>query len=148
MSAMCLVRRPDIFKVGVAGAPVIRWEDYDALYTERYMGMPESTISRSEAVVNADGYREASVLTHLENLRGRLFVIHGMRDENVLFRHTTALMEEASRLRKHIDLLILPLERHGIRDSGTQEYVEERLFRYVDEAMSHNPNSSQVQRSS
>src|SRR5690606_5000699 len=55
MTAMCMLRRPDIFKVGVAGAPVTDWDGYDTGYTERYMGTPQS---------NPGGYREGSLLSH------------------------------------------------------------------------------------
>lgn len=135
MAAMCLAQRPDVFSAAVAGAPVIRWEDYDALYTERYMGMPKNSALYSGTIANLDGYREASVLSHLNNLVGKLLVIHGMKDENVLLRHTMALMEEAARLGKHIDLLILPKERHGVRDYTTRVHVEERLFQYLNAAL-------------
>ncbi len=135
MAAMCLARRPDLFKAAVAGAPVVRWEDYDALYTERYMGVPEKGVRGADLIVNEEGYREASVLEHLADLRGRLLVIHGMKDENVLMRHTLALMEEAARLRKNVDLWMIPGERHAIRDSAARDHLEEKLFRHLDEAL-------------
>jgi dipeptidyl-peptidase 4 len=132
MSAMCLVKRPDVFSVAVAGAPVVQWEDYDAAYTERYMGIPSKDLEYSESTVNPDGYRESSILSHLDQLSSKLLVIHGMRDENVLFRHTVALIEKAASLGKHIDLLLLPKERHKVRDYKTLMYLEEKVFQYLD----------------
>jgi dipeptidyl-peptidase 4 len=135
MSIMCLVKRPDVFSVAVAGAPVIQWEDYDAAYTERYMGIPSKDLEYSESTINPDGYRESSVLSHLHQLSGKLLIIHGMRDENVLFRHTVALMEKAISLRKHVDLLLLSKERHKVRDYKTLIHLEEEIFRYLDTAL-------------
>lgn len=135
MSAMCLAKRPDIFKVAVAGAPVVQWEDYDAAYTERYMGFPFKDLEYSESTVNPDGYRESSVLSYLDQLSGKLLVIHGMKDENVLFRHTVALIGKAASLGKHVDLLLLPKERHKVSDYKTLIYLEEEIFRYLDTAL-------------
>ncbi len=138
MALMCLARRPDFFKAAAAGAPVVRWEDYDALYTERYMGVPEKGVRGAERIVNEKGYRESSVLAHLAKIQGRLLVIHGMKDENVLMRHTLALMEEAARLHKNVDLLMIPGERHAIRDDAARENLEKKLFTHLDDALSIN----------
>ena len=81
MTLRALTEAPDVFHAGVAVAPVTDWDGYDTCYTERYMGTPAN---------NPDGYRESSVLTHADRLRGDLLVIHGMLDENVHFRHTGA----------------------------------------------------------
>ena len=135
ISAMCLVKRPDIFRVAVAGAPVIQWEDYDEAYTERYMGIPSEDGEYFESTVNPDGYRESSVLSYLDQLSSKLLVIHGMRDENVLLRHTIALIERAASIGKHVDLLLLPKERHKVRDYKTLIHLENEIFQYIDAAL-------------
>ena len=83
MTCSALLRASDVFSVGVAGAPVTHWDGYDTCYTERYMGDP---------AVNVTGYRESAIMTHVEALRGKLLLIHGMIDENVHFRHTARLI--------------------------------------------------------
>ena len=83
-SAMATIRRPDIFKAGVAGAPVITWENYDTYYTERYMGLPQE---------NPDGYRASSVLTYANQLARPLLLIHGLTDDNVYFQHAVQLAD-------------------------------------------------------
>ncbi len=83
-SAMATIRRPDIFKCGVAGAPVITWENYDTYYTERYIGLPSE---------NADGYRASSVLTYVNQLARPLLLIHGLTDDNVYFQHAVQLAD-------------------------------------------------------
>jgi len=83
-SAMATIRRPDIFKAGVAGAPVITWENYDTYYTERYIGLPQE---------NAAGYRASSVLTYAAQLQRPLLLIHGLTDDNVYFQHAVQLAD-------------------------------------------------------
>jgi dipeptidyl-peptidase-4 len=135
MAALCLTKRPDVFQAGVAGAPVIEWQRYDSLYTERYMGVPQVLAAAPEAIVNSQGYDQASVLTHLANLQGQMLVIHGMRDENVLLQQTIVLLEKAAELDKSIDLLLLPQERHRVRSRTMARWLEQRLFDYLHEAL-------------
>ena len=77
-----------VFRAGVAGAPVTDWRLYDTHYTERYLGLPAA---------NADGYEASSVLPHAGTLYGALLLVHGMADDNVLFTHSTMLMQRCSR---------------------------------------------------
>jgi dipeptidyl-peptidase-4 len=121
MTLMALLRAPDVFTVGVAGAPVTSWEGYDTHYTERYMGLPDS---------NPDGYRTSSVLHHVTALRGRLLLIHGMVDENVHFRHTARLIAALTAAGRPYDAALFPEERHMPRDARGLEYLEQRLSGY------------------
>jgi dipeptidyl-peptidase-4 len=121
LTAMALVRAADIFKVGVAGAPVTSWDGYDTAYTERYMGAPAG---------NADGYRESAVMTHAANLAGRLLLVHGMLDENVHFRHTARLMNALIAANRPYDLLIYPNERHMPRSARDRVAMETRILEY------------------
>jgi dipeptidyl-peptidase 4 len=121
MTLMSLLRAPEVFSVGVAGAPVTHWDGYDTHYTERYMGHP---------AVNAAGYRESSPLTHIAALEGKLLLIHGMVDENVHFRHTARLVAALTAADKPYDLAIYPEERHMPRDAKGLEYLERRLADY------------------
>lgn len=121
-TCLALMRRPDVFKVGVAGAPVTDWDGYDTAYTERYMGTPTD---------NPDGYREGSVLTHVGNLSGKLLVVHGLVDENVHFRHTVRLMAALAEAQKDYDVLLFPGERHMPRGARGLEYQERRVIEYL-----------------
>ena len=118
MTLMCLCRAPDVFRMGVAGAPVTHWDGYDTHYTERYMGTPDS---------NPDGYRVSSVMSHVENLRGALLIVHGLIDENVHFRHTARLINALIKARKPYDLHLYPDERHMPRSLADRIYMEERI---------------------
>lgn len=123
MTVMSMLRRPDVFKVGVSGAPVSDWDGYDTGYTERYMGTPQN---------NAEGYREGSLLTHADKLEGQLLLIHGGVDENVHFRHTARLITALTAADRDYDLLMFPEERHMPRDQAGLEYQERRVARYFD----------------
>ena len=118
MSAMALARAPEVFKAGVAGAPVTHWDGYDTHYTERYMGTPQ---------LNPEGYERSSVMAHVEGITGALLLIHGLIDENVHFRHTARLINALIRARKPYELLLFPDERHMPRGLADRIYLEERI---------------------
>ena len=97
-STMALLLRPDIFKAGIAGAPVTTWELYDTAYTERYMKTPQQ---------NPAGYAATSALTHAAKLTRPLLVIHGITDDNVHFAHTLALIEHLYVAAKRAEVITL-----------------------------------------
>ncbi len=121
MTLMCMAKAPELFKVGVAGAPVSQWDGYDTTYTERYMSTPQE---------NPEGYREGSVMTHIDHLSGKLLLVHGLIDENVHFRHTARLMNALNRARKRYEVLIFPDERHMPRREADRVYMHERIVGY------------------
>lgn len=106
MTLMLLGKAPDAYACGVAGAPVTDWALYDTHYTERYMDLPKA---------NPDGYREASVFTHLERIEpNALLLIHGMADDNVLFSNSTALMSALQQRAIPFELMTYPGAKHGL----------------------------------
>lgn len=133
MALRCLQLRPDLFCAAVAGAPVVRWEDYDAPYTERYMGTP-TTLPPFESA-NEAGYRASIASPRPDGLRRRLLLIHGLNDENVLFRHSAALIEELASQRCQYELLLLPNERHSVRAPAQRVYLEWRIQEFLDRAL-------------
>ena len=102
-----MARRPDIFKVGVAGAPVIDWKNYDTIYTERYLKLPQN---------NEKGYMQSSPLNYIENLSGNYLIIHGTADDNVHIQNSIQLISKAVELNKMINVMIYPGEMHGFGD--------------------------------
>ncbi len=117
-SAMAVMREPDVFKVGVAGAPVADWLDYDTHYTERYMGLPEA---------NAGGYEKSSVLTYAKDLRRPLLVVHGTADDNVYFSHALKMSDALFRAGKEHDFLPLAGFTHMVPDP----LVTTRLYSHI-----------------
>jgi dipeptidyl-peptidase 4 len=97
-AAMATIRRPDIFRCGVAGAPVVTWENYDTFYTERYLGLPQT---------DPDAYRVSSVLTYADQLSRPLLLIHGLTDDNVYAQHTLQLADALFMAGKNYEFLPL-----------------------------------------
>jgi dipeptidyl-peptidase 4 len=95
----------DAFKAGVAGAPVTEWRIYDTHYTERYLGMPGE---------NKNGYDASAVLPHLKTLHGKLLLVHGMADDNVLFTNSTMLMQALQAQGSQFELMTYPGSKHGL----------------------------------
>jgi dipeptidyl-peptidase-4 len=124
MAAMALVRAPETFQVGIAGAPVTHWDGYDTHYTERYMGLPQE---------NPDGYARSSVMAHVDKLTGKLLLVHGLIDENVHFRHTARLINQLITAGKDYELQLYPDERHMPRRLEDRVYMERHIFDYLRE---------------
>jgi dipeptidyl-peptidase-4 len=97
-SAHAVMQRPEVFKAGVAGAPVTDWRDYDTHYTERYLGLPNA---------NEAGYAKSSVLTYAPTLSRPLLVVHGTADDNVYFAHSLKLADLLFRSGKRFEILPL-----------------------------------------
>jgi dipeptidyl-peptidase 4 len=126
MALMCLARAPEIFKAGVAGAPVTHWDGYDTHYTEQFMGHPDQ---------NPEGYQNSSVMPHVKHITGDLFIIHGMIDENVHFRHTGRLVNALIREGIPHEVLFFPEERHGPRREEDRAFAERRIAEFFDRAL-------------
>ena len=109
MTLMLLAKHSEAYACGVAGAPVTDWALYDTHYTERYMDLPKA---------NEAGYREASVFTHVDGIgAGKLLLVHGMADDNVLFTNSTKLMSELQKRGTPFELMTYPGAKHGLRGS-------------------------------
>lgn len=106
-SAMAAMKRPDIYKASVAGAPVCDFRDYDTHYTERYLGLPED---------NPAGYKASSVLTYCQDLTVPLLIIHGTADDNVYFFHSLKMAEALFRAGKKFEFLPLAGFTHMVPD--------------------------------
>ena len=105
MSALAMLRYPDVFQVAVSGAPVTDWKNYDTIYTERYMRTPQE---------NGDGYKLGSCETYVQNLSGRLLLVHGLVDDNVHPSNTWQLAKQLQEADKRFDLMVYPGFAHGI----------------------------------
>ncbi|XP_053386978.1 dipeptidyl peptidase 9-like [Mercenaria mercenaria] len=125
LSLMGLAQRPDIFKVAIAGAPVVDWHLYDTGYTERYMDVPES---------NTYGYQQGNVLSYIDNFpneENRLMIVHGLIDENVHFQHSSILVNALIKACKPHQIQIYPNERHGIRNPESSEHYKTLILTFL-----------------
>jgi len=105
MTCMALLKKPDVYQVGVAVSSVTDWRNYDTIYTERYMQRPQD---------NPEGYRLGSALNYAGNLKGKLMLVHGTIDNNVHQANTIQLIEKLIEAGKEFDLMLYPEQRHGI----------------------------------
>ncbi|MBX7243449.1 MAG: S9 family peptidase, partial [Bacteroidia bacterium] len=106
MTTSMMLKKPDVFKAGVAGGPVIDWKFYEIMYTERYMDTPES---------NPEGYKNASLLNSVTNLKGKLLIIHGLQDDTVVPQHTAAFINECIAKGVLVDYFPYPNHPHNVR---------------------------------
>ncbi len=107
LTLYALTRAPEVFKAGVAGAPVTDWSFYDSIYTERYMGTPAS---------NPRGYETSSPLKKAAGLRAPLLILHGSADDNVHLANTMAFVDALIKAGRPHALLVHPRQVHGFRD--------------------------------
>ncbi|QBX38315.1 S9 family peptidase [Brevundimonas sp. S30B] len=111
MSLMALTEPKMGLASAIAGAPPTEWGLYDTGYTERYMSTPER---------NVDGYAASDVNTRLDNLTGRLLLMHGMADDNVIFENTTRVLNALQERSIPFETMLYPGQRHGIRGNDRQ----------------------------
>ncbi len=126
MTLMLMFKAPDLFKVGVAGAPVTDWRLYDTHYTERYLGRPQD---------DPAAYEASGVLPYAQGLAGRLLVMHGMADDNVLFLNSTKLFRRLQDLGKPFDAMVYPGAKHGLTRQHDGRHAYAMIERYFDEAL-------------
>lgn len=105
MTTSIMTRYPDIFKVAVAGGPVIDWSYYEIMYTERYMDTPQA---------NPEGYKESCVLNYIDNLKGKLMLIHGTKDNVVVWQHSLLFLKAAVDKGKQVDYFVYPGHEHNV----------------------------------
>ena len=106
----------------VAVAPVTSWRFYDSIYTERFMGLPNS---------NAKGYDEHAPLHLADKLQGGLLVMHGTYDDNVHIQHSLLLVEKFIRAQKQFEMQFYPDRNHSIYGDGATLHLFERMWQFV-----------------
>ncbi len=119
MTCIALLKAPDVFHVGVAGAPVTDWRNYDTIYTERYMRRPQD---------NPDGYEKGSCMNYAKGLKGHLAIHHGAVDDNVHPGNSMQLIDALLKAEKRFDFMFYPEQQHGIRYS---QYGEARIDYFI-----------------
>lgn len=105
MTTSLMTRNPGIYKVAVAGGPVIDWGLYEIMYTERYMDTPEE---------NPDGYKKSNLLDYTKNLKGKLLMIHGGEDDVVLWQHSLQYIEKCIKDGVQLDYFVYPHHPHNV----------------------------------
>ena len=123
MTTNLITTHPEVFKVGVAGGPVIDWKWYEVMYGERYMGTPQN---------NPKGYAESSLLPKAKNLKGKLQIITGMNDPVVVPQHCLNFLQECIKAGTQPDFFVYPGEPHNMRGHQST-HLHERISQYFDD---------------
>jgi dipeptidyl-peptidase-4 len=123
-----MFRYADIYKMGMAVAPVPDQRFYDTIYTERYMGLPQD---------NSADYKQSSPITHAGGLKGDLLIVHGTGDDNVHYQGTEVLINELIKLNKPFSMMAYPNRTHSISEGeNTTRHLYGLLTRYLNEHLS------------
>jgi dipeptidyl-peptidase-4 len=106
MTLNLMLRHPEVFKVAVAGGPVVDWSLYEVMYGERYMDMPQE---------NPLGYAQSNMLNHVPALNGKLMLIHGVQDQTVVMQHSMKFLRKCVEQGKQVDFFVYPTHPHNVR---------------------------------
>ncbi len=112
MTLNLLLNAPDLFHAGFAGAPVTNWLNYDTIYTERYMGLPED---------NGDAYARTALPRRARNLTGRLMIAQNLEDDNVLFQNSAQMIRALENAGKHFELSLYTEKTHGVSGAEARQ---------------------------
>jgi dipeptidyl-peptidase-4 len=115
MTLYSLLNAPDVFRAGVAGAPVTNWRNYDTIYTERYLGLPAE---------NPEGYRASSPIDYAAKLKAKLLIVHNIEDDNVLFQNTVQMSDALEQAGKLFDMVIYTGKSHGVTGPAHKQLLE------------------------
>lgn len=127
-----MLAQTDHYKSGVSGAPVTDWALYDTAYTERYLGNPKPDGTN----YTSGSYEQSSVFTYLDGLTEDLLLIHGMADDNVVFRHSVMLMDEMqNKGAQNMRVMTYPGEKHGFRRGTNAKHRDQMIVNFFAETL-------------
>ena len=123
MTISLITNYPDVFKVGVAGGPVIDWKWYEVMYGERYMGTPDN---------NPEGYAKTSLIAKAKDLKGKLQIITGYNDATVVPQHCLSFLDACVKAGTQPDFFAYPGEEHNMRGHASV-HLHERITQYFED---------------
>ena len=123
MTISLMTNYPDVFKVGVAGGPVIDWKWYEVMYGERYMGTPQN---------NPEGYAKTSLISKAKDLKGKLQIITGYNDNTVVPQHCLSFLDACIKAGTQPDFFAYPGEEHNMRGHASV-HLHERITQYFED---------------
>ena len=123
MTITLMLNHPDVFKVGVAGGPVIDWKWYEVMYGERYMDTPQT---------NPEGYAKSSLISKAKNLKGKLQIITGYNDNTVVPQHCLSFLDACIKAGTQPDFFAYPGEEHNMRGHASV-HLHERITQYFED---------------
>lgn len=122
MTALAMTKNADLFRMGIAVAPVTNWRYYDSVYTERYLKTPQE---------NPGGYDDNSPVQFAQNLRGKFLLVHGTGDDNVHFQNSIAFVDALIKANKDYQTLYYPNRNHSIAGGNTRLHLYRQMTNFV-----------------
>ena len=123
MTISLITNYPDVFKVGVAGGPVIDWKWYEIMYGERYMDTPQE---------NPEGYAKTSLINKAKDLKGKLLICQGVIDKTVLWQHSLSFVRECIKNNVQVDYFPYPRAEHNVRGMD-RIHLKQKVSNYFDD---------------
>ena len=125
MTTTMMLRAPGTFKVGVAGGPVINWEYYEIMFTEKYMDHPEN---------NPEGYKKSNLTNYVDQLEGDLMMIHGTVDDVVVMQHNLSFLKKCVDEGVQVDFFVYPGHPHNVMPPD-RVHLMEKVLSYIKEKL-------------
>ena len=123
MTISLITNYPDVFKVGVAGGPVIDWKWYEVMYGERYMDNPET---------NPEGFEKTSLINKAKDLKGKLLICQGAIDNTVVWEHSLSFIQECIENNVQVDYFPYPVSEHNVAGAW-REHLMQKVTNYFDD---------------
>jgi dipeptidyl-peptidase 4 len=122
MTSLCMTKGADVFRAGIAVAPVTNWKFYDSIYTERYMQTPKD---------NDRGYEDNSPVNFADRLKGKFLLVHGTADDNVHMQNSMEFVTRLVKAGKQFDLFYYPNKNHGISGGNARLHLYTRMTDFI-----------------
>jgi dipeptidyl-peptidase-4 len=122
MTSLAMTKGADVFKAGIAVAPVTNWRYYDSVYTERFLRTPQE---------NPDGYDKNSPTEYANLLKGKFLLIHGTADDNVHFQNSMEFSEALIQNKKQFEFMAYPDKNHGIYGGQTRPQLYQKMTDFI-----------------
>jgi len=122
MASLAMTKGADVFKVGIAVAPVTTWRYYDTIYTERYLQTPQE---------NPQGYDENSPINFADLMKGKYLLIHGTADDNVHYQNAIEMAEALIQKNKEFEFMTYPDKNHGIYGGNTRLHLYQKMTDFI-----------------
>ena len=122
MTSLCMTKGADVFKMGIAVAPVTNWKWYDNIYTERFMRTPKE---------NNDGYEDNSPVNHVSKMKGKYLLVHGSGDDNVHVQNTMEMVDALVKENKDFEMFIYTNKNHGIYGGYTRLHLFNKMLTFT-----------------
>ncbi len=124
MTSLCMAKGADVFKAGIAVAPVTNWRYYDSIYTERYLRTPQE---------NASGYDDNSPINFAEKIKGKFLLVHGVADDNVHYQNSMMFVNKLIKNNIQFETMNYPNRNHGISGGGARLHLYTMMTKFIED---------------